>query len=136
MRTYRHNSPQAAARIVALAMLADGDPSAGELAAAERQDLYRRLGLDPGEWQRVMHACCEDLQVTPHLAWDTCYRLDERTLAQILAEVEDPRLRLAVLTLCCAVVNADGRVTDGEWVLLAATLEQWSLQRAMLRAVR
>ena len=136
MRSYLRNSPQAAARIVALTMLADGAPCRDELEAAERLDLYARLGLDAADWQRVMHACCEDLLTSTHLSWDRCCRVDEETLAHLAAEVEDPRLRQAVLGLCCAVANADGRVTDGEWVVLTAMLDQWGPQRGALGRIR
>lgn len=45
MRTYPRNSPQAAARIVALAMLADGHVCRSEIEALERCDAAARLGL-------------------------------------------------------------------------------------------
>ena len=44
MRNYPANSPQAAARIVALTMLADGYLSKAELDAMERHGGYRLLG--------------------------------------------------------------------------------------------
>ena len=48
MRTYPNNSPQAAARIVALAMLADGHLCKTELDLLERMDAIARLGSNLG----------------------------------------------------------------------------------------
>ena len=54
MRTYRINSPQAAARIVGLAMLADGHVAEGESivlgAAVEHWGLHREM-LQPARAQ-------------------------------------------------------------------------------------
>jgi hypothetical protein len=56
MRSYPHNSPEAAARIVALAMLADGHLSKSEFDALERLNIYGRLGLGPADWDSVIVA--------------------------------------------------------------------------------
>ncbi len=46
MRTYPRNSPQACARILALAMLADGSLCKQELDTCDRLDLHDRIGLE------------------------------------------------------------------------------------------
>ena len=45
MRSYPHDSPQAAARIVTLAMLADGAVSGAEIDALDRSGVHQQLGL-------------------------------------------------------------------------------------------
>ena len=60
MRTYPHNSPEAAARIVALATIADAHHSHCEDTTLARLDVERELGLSPGGFQQVMQALCED----------------------------------------------------------------------------
>lgn len=132
MRTYPLNSPQAAARIVALAMLADGHLSHAELKALEQPDAYEALGLEPAEMRALMQAFCEDLVNEARLNWSDACCIDERTLAKLLAEVDDPELRRKVINLCVSVVEADGRVTDGESIVLMAVVEHWGLHREML----
>ena len=61
MRTYRINSPQAAARIVGLAMLADGHMCKAELDVLDRLGVHHQLGLHAEELHVVVHALCEDL---------------------------------------------------------------------------
>ncbi len=112
MRAYPLNSPEAAGRIVALAMLADGDLNKSELDVLDRLDATGQLGL-PVSWA------------------DAC-RIDARTLAGMMAEVDDPALRAKVLQLCAAVVEADEHVHDGEAMVLVAAVEHWGMHRAML----
>ncbi len=133
MRTYPNNSPQAAARIVALAMLADGDVCKAELDSIDRLGAHEQLGLQPEELHVIMHAFCEDLLSDVQLTWADACRVDPRTLAELLAEVEDSALRLKVLRLCVAVIEADGQVAEGESIMLAAAVEQWGLHHEMLR---
>jgi hypothetical protein len=112
MRSYPTNSPQAAARIVALAMLADGHLCRREVAAIEALPGERRLGLSPEQWQGVMHGLCEDL-LASH---------------PDMAEITSPPLREQVLSLCLAVAEVDQRFTDGEAWLLNAAVREWHLQ--------
>jgi uncharacterized tellurite resistance protein B-like protein len=126
MRTYPHNSPQAAARIVALAMLADGNLSKTEFDAIERMDVYRQFQLAPGELDSIIETCCADLLALNRLSWDQSVRFDQRMLAQILSEVDDPALRRQVVRVCSEVVEADHYVSENEWTLLSAMANQWN----------
>ena len=49
MRTYSTGSPHAAARVVALTLLADGHLCQTELDALDQLDVPRQLGLQPGD---------------------------------------------------------------------------------------
>lgn len=131
MRSYPTNSPQAAARIVALTLLADGHLARSELDALERFGAHEQLGLDREDLHAVLHGFCEDLLHSAHLSWDEACRVDPRTLAQLMAEVDDPALRRKVLRLCLQVVQADDHVADGEAIVLGTALEQWGLQHEM-----
>ena len=125
MRTYPNNSPHAAARIVALAVLADGHLAKTELDALERLGARRQLGLKPAELHEVVHALCEDLLATTDRDWGAACRVDRHSLAMLMAEIEDPALRATVLELCVAAVEADAHIADGEALIIAAALEHW-----------
>ena len=56
MRTYPLNSPYAAARIVALTLLADGHLCKAEIDALERLNVHDTLGLGKDELHRVLHS--------------------------------------------------------------------------------
>lgn len=133
MRTYPNNSPQAAARIVALAMLADGQVGKAEIDVLGRLRAHEQLGLWPDELHSIVHSMCDDILATVELTWANACQVDPQTLAKLMAEIDDPELRLKVLGLCVAVVEADGHVVEGEAIVLRAAVEQWGLHRWMLQ---
>ena len=133
MRSYPNDSPQAAARIVTLAMLADGAVCGAEVDALDRSGVQQQLGLRADDWDAVVHDFCDDLLDTAQVTWADACRIDPRTLTELMAEICDPTLRLKVLRLCVLVVEADGNVDDGEAILLGTAVEQWGLHREMLQ---
>lgn len=132
MRTYPRNSPQAAARIVAVALLADGHLSPHELDALDAARAHEQLGLPREALHGVVHAFCEDLLAAAQLDWSEACRVDERTLAALLADVDDPALRRRVLELCIAVAEADAEVGEGESLVIGTAVAQWGLERTAL----
>jgi uncharacterized tellurite resistance protein B-like protein len=136
MRNYPANSPQAAARIVALTMLADGHLSKAELDTLERHGGYRQLGLEPEQLHDVLLALCEDLLHSANLAWADACRIDPYTLGRLMEEIDDPDLRRRVLALCVQVAEADAHVSDGETLMLTQAVEHWGLQGQMMQPRR
>ena len=126
MRTYPTNSPRAAARIVALTMLADGHFCKSDLEALDRLNAHKLLDISPAELQTVVQDLCEDLFSTGHQNWGAAC-LDPATLAGLLVEIDNPELRITVLNLCTAVVKADAHVAEGEVNMLATVYAQWQL---------
>ena len=133
MRTYPRNSPQAAARIVTLAMLADGDVSEVEFDALQRSCVHKQLGLQVDDWDAVVRDFRDDLLEATQLAWPDVCQVDPRTLDELMAEIDDPALRLKVLRLCVSVVEADGNVEEGEAIMVGTAVEQWGLHWEMLQ---
>jgi uncharacterized tellurite resistance protein B-like protein len=123
MRHYPQNSPQAAARIVALALLADGHVCKRELDALDQVAAHEQLGLSRQELHSVVQTFCEDLLIAAQLSWDTACRVDAATMAELMAEVDDPVLWRKVMRLCGAVIDADGHVSDGELIVIRAAAE-------------
>jgi uncharacterized tellurite resistance protein B-like protein len=128
MRNYPRNSPQAATRILALAMLADGHACSAELAVFERLQMHVELGLPRDELQAVMQAFCEDrLACAAGLSWlDVCL-MEGGPLEQVLQEVDEPALKRKVMALCLNLVAADRQVTPQEALLLVAMGRQWDM---------
>ncbi len=130
MRSYLQNSPEAAGRIVALTLLADGYAGQAELERLDRLGAAEALGLSRAGLHGVVHAFCEDLLVTHHEPWIEASRVDERSLSAILAEVTDPALRSKVLQLCVEVAEADAQIAQGEAAVLTAAVMAWGLPAA------
>ncbi len=133
MRSYPVNSPQAAARIVALTVFADGDIGDAEIAWLDRLVVHEQLGLTRHELHAVLDTFCEDLLSSDQLKWADACPVDERTLADLMGEIQDPALRLKLLRLCVELAEVDARVDEGESMVLVAAVEHWGLHREMFR---
>lgn len=124
MRSYPANSPKAAARLVALTMLADGHVSRVEAQTLERLGLPQTLGLNVEDLSAVLQGLCEDLLSSSQGDW--CRPVVDATLIDgLLAEITDPALRAVVLRACVAVAEADEQLADGECVVLMQAIQQW-----------
>ncbi|WP_315650302.1 TerB family tellurite resistance protein [Roseateles aquae] len=126
MRSYPTNSPQAAARLVALAMLIDGHASRVEMQALESLGLPQRLGISVAELSEVTQALCEDLMGIAETPW-TPSRLDAESLTPLLAEISDPALRSTVLQACVVIAAADSQLHEAESLLLLTALQHWQM---------
>jgi uncharacterized tellurite resistance protein B-like protein len=130
MRPYPQNSPPAAARIVALAMFADGGVCRAEMAVLNKVRAHEALNMSQTALHTVVNTFCADLLALNNGHLDACH-LDDRTLMQLMSEVDDPALQVKVMQLCVSVAEADGRVGNSEHLVLTAAVEHWGLHRKM-----
>ncbi len=135
MQNHAINSPQAAACIVALTLVADGEIGEAELQRLDDLKVHEQLNLSQEAPHLVMKDFCQDLLRSPQLNWSDVCPLDERELASLMGQITQPALRLRVLHLCLQLAEADGHVAEGEAIVLNAAVEHWGLQRQMLRPV-
>lgn len=124
MHPLPRNSPEAAARILALSLLADGHVSLAELNRLQQLDVDARLGLPPGGFEMVLQ----------RLNHEQAAATLPSTLASLMAELTDPGLQLIVLQLCGAAIDADAHVADNERRVLQQLADQWHLPVPVLRS--
>jgi hypothetical protein len=129
MRSYPRNSPHAAARIVALTLIADGRMKDIELTALEHMDAYGRLGLDPAALRGVLRELCADMLAAAASGNQEDCRITPETIRILLAEVDDPALRRLVFELCAGVARADRMMHEGELAVLLEAIDQWGIDR-------
>lgn len=127
MRSYPHNSPEAAARIVALVLISDGHVCRSEFDNLKQLGAERELGLEPHLLPHIVHTLCEELLAGGYETGSLIGNVDDSALASLMAEVSDPALRRKVLRLSLAAARADGHLADGEAVVLAAARHHWHL---------
>lgn len=125
LRPYPRNSAEAAARIVALALIANGRIKTVETAALDALQAHERLGLTRPQWHGVIHDLCADLLGPARCGAEGC--IPSELLDRLLDEVDDDTTRRLVLRLCSAVVHADRQIDDGESLVLLAAIERWGL---------
>ena len=107
MRSYPQNSPEAAARIVAMMMLADGHACQSESAALGELPPHESLGISREMFLDVMQDFCQDIQTCGQHQWSDASCLDLRTIQCFMAEIDDPCPRRKLLILCACVIEAD-----------------------------
>ena len=130
MRSYLRNSPEAAARLVALVLISDGHVCRSEIEALHRLQVERELGLGAGAFAQVVHTLCEDLLMGAYAGGSTMCSVDEATLASLLAEVDEPALQARVLRLAGAAADADRHLSEAEALVVATARRRWGLGEA------
>lgn len=124
-RRYPRNSPHAAARIVALALISHGEVKSPEVAVLEAMQAHQQLGLTQQEWHDVVQELCADLPASA--TQGTHWLIDHRMIEQLLGDVDDVALRRLVWHLCTAAVNADGQIDGDESIVILTAIDQWGL---------
>ena len=127
MRSYPHNSPEAAARIVALVLISDGHVCSSEFDILKKLGAERELGLEPQLLPHIVHTLCEELLASGYETGSLLGNVDDSTLASLMAEISDPVLQRKVLRLSLAAARADGHLADGEALVLDAARHRWKL---------
>lgn len=123
MRSYPVNSPEAAARVLAMAMLADGHYAMTEIRSLDRQQAPERLGLDAEAFRHVIDGFCEDMLIANGGNWTG--ELAPEIRQRIMAEITDRTLQDQILQMCEGLILADGHLADGEVDLLDALSAAW-----------
>ena len=127
MRSYPPNSPEAAARIVALVLISDGHVCSSEFDILKQLGAEHELGLEPQLLPHIVHTLCEELLAGGYETGSLMANVDDSTLASLMAEVSDPVLQRTTLRLCLAAARADGHLADGEALVVAAARHHWQL---------
>lgn len=127
MRQYPANSPESLARIVAIAMMADGAIDASELKSLDRHDIISRVGLDQARFDKVFYEYYADLSTSAQRQPSGQFELDDATIGLLLDEIRDPELQKVALRSMLDVVNADRCLTGSEASLVAQALKQWEI---------
>lgn len=127
MRNYPRNSPEAAARIVALVLISDGHVCRSEVEALQHLQVERELGMAAGSFAKVMHTLCEDLLVSAYGSGSMMCSVDEATLASLMAEVDAPALQRLVIRLAGAAAAADSHLAEAEALVMAAARRHWGI---------
>lgn len=127
MRSYPHNSPEAAARIVALVLISDGHVCSSEFDILKKLGAERELGLEPQLLPHIVHTLCEELLAGGYETGSLMGNVDDSALASLMAEISDPARQRKVMRLSLAAARADGHLADGETLVVEAARRHWKL---------
>jgi hypothetical protein len=127
VRSYPRNSPEAAARIVALVLISDGHVCSSEFEILKQLGAERELGLEPHLLPHIVYTLREELLQCGYATGSLMGKVDDSTLASLMAEISDPALQRTVLRLSLAAARADGHLADGETMVVDAARHHWQL---------
>lgn len=134
MRNYPIDSPQAKARIIALALLADGGLDKSEIECLDGRDIVDRLGIAAETFERVIHQFCEDVDQYGLRSPNGQLHIDTPAVRTILDEVRERNVRKQLLRTVFDIVLADRNLSLGEAQLTTLAMSQWGIQRQELAA--
>lgn len=129
LRAYATNSPRAQARLVVLALLADGRLDEREIDTLDRRCILADLGIARSAFAEVLYDFCSDVAGQLPVSGGG-YQIAPKALGGMLDEVSDPAAREKLLRYMLAVINSDGRLSDAESNLIYSMLERWRPRRA------
>jgi len=128
MRHYTPDSPEAMARIVAIALLADGGLDKSEIESLEKDAVVENLNLSSEAFDKVVQDFCDDLLSTSLRDASGQIGLGRETIDHLLADIQTPELQMRLLRILLDLVNADGRLTPGEATLISQAMTRWGLE--------
>ena len=128
------DTPEAAARVLVLAIVADGRLGACEVQVLDDANAYERLGLDRDGFYRVMREVCAELLDRQSRTGDSMFQLDGTDAGSWLDAVSDPETRHQVLSLALQVIRSDGVLHPGESRLFWQALDTWKIRLDAVRA--
>lgn len=127
MRHYPSNSQEAMARIISLALMADGAIDLTEIESMKRHEIIKCLGLNDRQFDKVFHDFCDDMMAFAHHGPSGQPELDHKTLDTLLGEIQDPQLQNRLLSAILNVVNSEGSLSVGEIRLVSRAMACWGL---------
>jgi uncharacterized tellurite resistance protein B-like protein len=129
MRSYLINSPQAAGRILAITIIADGNVAPAEMAAMHQSRIMEFVDLDEDEFDHVLQDLCNDLLTTTRGGH---VHLEPEVIDQMLREIAHPDLRRKLLQAMWHIADADGWLANAEAVLLNRASLMWGAETNFL----
>jgi len=126
LRAYPIDSPRAKARLIVLALLADGRVDAAELQSLTRRGVFADLGITREDFFEVLHDFCADAIGLPEGSGN--YLMSPVLLETLFAEVCNAAEQQKLLRLIFDVIRSDGHLAEGEARLFWKGLDTWRLR--------
>ena len=128
LRAYASNSPRAKARLVVLAMLADGRLDDSKLESPARHGTFAELGIAREDFFGVLYDFCADVENLPNGCGD--YLLSPVVLEQLFGEVSSAAERQTLLRQIFDMIRSDDHLADSEADLFWHAVDTWKFRAA------
>lgn len=111
-RSYALNSPEARARLIILALLADGEINEYELMTLNQPEVLKTLGISREGFVRVLQDFCADMSAIPRQG--DSFPVSAEQLALLFGEVSDKADQRALMQLIVSLIQSDGEISREE----------------------
>ena len=128
MRHYTSDSAEAMARVVSLALLADGGLDNSELKTLEQHAILDQLSISADTFDRVLHEFCDDVLISARAPNVGQIEIDCETINGLLADICAPELQKQALRAILDIVGADRCLNGGEAILVSQAMSRWHLE--------
>lgn len=125
MRHYETDSAHAAARVLSLALMADGAPAKVEFDCLQRTRALEEIGIDDRLFESVLRNFCEDIEQSIGYLEALNYHLPSELIDALLDEVRDPHKQSELLRKMVEIAVADGCLSAGEKHVLSRAVARW-----------
>jgi hypothetical protein len=129
MRNYPIDSPQAKARIIALALLADGGLDKSEIECLESRDIVGRIGITSSAFDTVLYEFCQDIDQSGLCGRNGQLNLDHPAIDAMLGEIRQAHVRKLLVRTIFDIVHADRNLSLGEAQLTSRAMSHWGIRR-------
>jgi hypothetical protein len=126
LRAYPVDSPRAKARLIVLALFADGRVDAAELDCLAKHRAFAELGLSRDDFFQVLYDFCADASGLPEGSGN--YLMSPALLDTLFAEVGSVGERQKLVRLIFDVIRSDGHLAESEAHLFWRALDTWRLR--------
>ncbi len=133
-RTIAIDSPEAAARVLILSILADGQLGTCEVDILDQRDAYSRIGLSRDAFYRAMRDICGELLDLQTQTGESMFNLDGEFALGWIDAVQDATLRQTVAALIFDVIRSDGIWHPAESRLIWRLFDRWGWTLDELRS--
>lgn len=127
MRHYVPDSPEASARIIALALLADGAIDLSEIESIRHYKIVEKIGIGEECFNKVIREFCEDMLVSAHRTTAGQLELDRDTVVKLLGDIRQPAEQHKLLRSILDIINSDGSLSGSEAVLVSEAMKRWEI---------
>lgn len=126
LRDYPVDSPRAKARLLVLALLADGRVDAAELDGLTKYQAFEELGLSRSDFFEVLYDFCADAAALPE--GKGSYLMSPALLDTLFAGVGSVGERQKLVRLIFDLIRSDGHLAESEARLFWKALDTWRLR--------
>ena len=128
LRAYLPNSPRAKARLVVLAMLADGRLDDAELESLTKHGTFAQLGIARDVFFEVLYDFCADVENLPNGGGE--YLISPVVIEQLFGEIDGVAERQTLLRQIFNMIRSDGHLSEGEADLFWHAVDTWKFRAA------